>query len=238
MRLSKSVLLQGNSCPVPNRAVGQTGWMDRRRLVIGQILVLLISGSCVWLGFWQLRRLDERQQSNAQIEAALKQPVLQAPEGGFAYRRARLTGRYDTQQFKIDSRSFSGRAGFNVVTPLVYARDKAILVDRGWVPLGTDAPQAPTGEVTVTGVLMESERPAPLTPKNSTLRINIVRIGKGLDYPVQSLYLKATDDEATGFPRPIPMTKRDEGAHFSYAIQWFSFAVLAWVVWILRLRKR
>ena len=69
-------------------------------------------------------------------------------------RRARSTR---ARQILIDNKVHDGRAGYHVVTPLVLADGRAVLVDRGWVAAGRDARAScrrsppPAGTVTVRG---------------------------------------------------------------------------------------
>lgn len=86
------------------------------------------------------------------------------------WRTVTATGEYDTtHEFVVRQRYDSGGSspGFFVVTPLRLADGQGeVLINRGWVPLGTDAtsypsvPPAPHGQVTVTGRLRADETTA------------------------------------------------------------------------------
>ena len=61
-----------------------------------------------------------------------------------------------SQQVLIRNRSYQGQPGFHVVTPLQLADGRALLVNRGWIPLTEDGstptpPAPPSGPVVVTG---------------------------------------------------------------------------------------
>ena len=111
---------------------------------------------CVRLGLWQLDRLEGRRAFNdryaAGLEAApLPLESLLAEGGALAYRRAVATGRFDTdREVILYGRSLDGRSGNHVLTPLVLADGRAIIVDRGWVPFEMDDPPVaatpPTGD--------------------------------------------------------------------------------------------
>ena len=63
----------------------------------------------------------------------------------------------------IRNRSYQGQPGFHVVTPLKLADGRALLVNRGWIPLTEDGstptpPAPPSGQVVVTGRAHESQR--------------------------------------------------------------------------------
>src|SRR5262245_22424366 len=94
------------------------------------------------LGIWQLDRLAQRRALNARIDsrmAAPAMPLTGAPVDPDAldYRRVELRGVYDpSQEIMLRNRSLDGVPGGHLITPLrLNGSDKAVLVDRGWVPL-------------------------------------------------------------------------------------------------------
>ena len=103
----------------------------RRKWVILTVLVALAVVGMVWAGFWQLRRLHERQSLNATVRArteAAASPAEQwlSPDQSFGdakrdaeWRVLQATGTYDTaNQVLVRNRSFDGAPGYHVVTPL------------------------------------------------------------------------------------------------------------------------
>ena len=150
----------------------------RPRWLIGTVTVVLAAVVMVNLGFWQIRRLQQRIERNHAIEARIHAPAqplakilarydigagLTAPNAG-AYRHVRVSGTYDAAgEVLLRSRSEGGHPGFHVLTPLKLADGKALLVDRGWVPFTDNEPPIPAaappaGTVTLTGLL---RRPDP-----------------------------------------------------------------------------
>ena len=127
------------------------------------IFVIVLGVAFVNLGQWQLRRLDERQHTNATVIAHRDAPVkpfaqaFTAPiADGDQWQRVEATGTYDAEHTVIIRyRNLAGATGVEVVTPLRTA-DRTVLVDRGFVAAGAggEAPSvapAPTGQVTVIG---------------------------------------------------------------------------------------
>ena len=105
-------------------------------IIYALVLTLLLN-----LGFWQLRRGEEKQalitqQAQQRLADAL---VLTAttPENtdDLRYRKVITTGHYDTEhQFLVDNQILNGKAGYFVLTPFILNEGKkAILVNRGWV---------------------------------------------------------------------------------------------------------
>ena len=50
------------------------------RWVLSHLLVVLLAVTMVNLGFWQLRRLDEKRERNALVEARRDEPVVPVEE--------------------------------------------------------------------------------------------------------------------------------------------------------------
>lgn len=217
--------------------------------IAGFLIVALTVVLFVNLGLWQVRRLDERKTLNATIEAQIVQdPVdlgLLVAEAGLdpdtlEYRRVSVSGTYDVDgEILLQARTLNSQSGHNVVTPLAW-EDGAIAVNRGWVPIDSVGPPVPDArpsslDVTVIGILRRSEGRGPTgvtDPDGSYAKIG--RIDLDLLAPqwgpsLFPLYLQLeTQDPPLGeYPIPLPPPEISEGAHLSYAIQWFVFATIA-----------
>lgn len=226
-----------------------------RRLAVHVLVGLFVLG-CVGAGTWQLSRWGDRRAHNAILLERGSAPPLDGLDVSgeeAAYRRVRAVGRYDTANEVIArNRSLNGISGHHVVTPLVLADGRALIVDRGWVPIDLrDPPIAeaapPAGEVVVEGVLVPSQtrgRFGPRDPAEGRLedmaRVDVPRLAQQLPYDVEPLYVQlAEQSPAPGeFPIPAPMEPLGEGPHLSYAIQWFLFAAAASVTYAAVLRRR
>lgn len=219
------------------------------RWIVAALAVIALAGVCVQLGRWQLHRLDERKARNTVTRTNLAAPAapidqILGPPGvvgdQHAWRTVVLSGRYDaSKQVVLKYRNVSDKPGFEIVTPLVLADGKAVLVDRGFLArqsselMPLHVPAVPTGEVTVTGRLQRSERGGHTnggTPDDGTARlINGPDYAKVLGLNLYDGYVTVTkqepaNDSAFGsFPGP----EIDDGPHFFYALQWFFFALLA-----------
>ena len=223
-------------------------WSKRLAKLLAVASVVAIT--CVALGIWQIARLHQKQQFNAAVRAGLAAPPASIatllPDGvdpdAVRYRQARATGTYDTDHgFVLYGRTQDGQAGNHLLTPLLMGDGRAILVDRGWVPLEIDQPTAPeaappSGEVNVEGVLFSSEGDPPGAvgpggPVETTLsRVDLETIQAQLPYAIAPSYLvlqRQTPAQPDGLPEPSPLPELSEGPHLSYAIQWFTFAVIA-----------
>jgi cytochrome oxidase assembly protein ShyY1 len=227
------------------------GSRSRRLAVV--VIAVVVAATCVNLGLWQLRRLDERRALNAEIlHRRSASPLSIGDVAGSAaaepYRRATARGRYDVEhEVLVYGRSLDGEAGHHVVTPLLLPDGGAVLVVRGWVPFAMQAAPVraaapPANEVRVGGFLAPDEGDGSVAPDaDGVVRLLDVRgIASSLPYDVFPLPLQLADQtpvQPGSLPIPVPLPALSEGPHLSYAIQWFSFAVVALVGAVILLRR-
>ena len=214
------------------------------------------------LGFWQLDRLEQRRAFNAGRRAALAAPPVQlvgdALPGTPSELRDRVAvahGQLDyARQVAVRNQSYQGQPGFHLVTPLrISGSDKGVLVNRGWIPPGKADPSQwraldERQKFPLSGVLQPTRRrpdgTVSETPEDATAgwyRLDIEAIGRTLPYelvPVVLQLLPAEDYNPEQLPRRIEHDITfTEGNHFSYALQWFSFAAIAAIVYVSVARR-
>jgi surfeit locus 1 family protein len=145
-----------------------------------------------------------------------------------------VTGAPDTaNEFTILGRSRNGSPGVWLVTPMRESDGTpAVLVLRGWVY----APDAATIDL-----LRWRERrteyhgytqrlgAGPASIKGRALRaLDSSGVDSLLAYPFSTLFIVAQDSGSIdSTPARLPMPVLDDGPHLSYAVQWFSFALIA-----------
>ena len=226
------------------------------RWIAFHLLVLVGVVVMVNLAFWQLRRLDERREFNALVEARYDTaPVdidtLLAEAGddldGVEWRPVALHGDFvDDGDVRVVNRSQHGRAGDNLVSPFRLDDGRIVLVNRGFVPLGIeDVAPEPTGEITVVGRVHPSEdrRRGQLSdPDEGVLtevqRVDLARLAPQLpEGELIPLYVDLSEPATNGYPEPVVAPELTEKNHLSYAGQWFIFAACAVVGWVLAVRK-
>ncbi|HEY8546861.1 MAG TPA: SURF1 family protein [Acidimicrobiales bacterium] len=227
----------------------------RPRWILSHLLVVLLVVVMVNLGFWQLRRLDDRRAENALIEARQSRPAValdevldaDASDAEVAELRARpvtVAGRYDEAAgVTVHNRTQDGSTGAWVVTPLVLAGGDRVPVVRGFVGLDGDGepldPPAPEGEVRVTGAVMDPRL------QDRTVRKDLEDLLAEPD-TVPVLVRAETSDPAEPAADaedpgeailPLPPPELTERNHLSYAVQWFIFSTIAVVGYPLVLRR-
>jgi cytochrome oxidase assembly protein ShyY1 len=226
---------------------------SRSRRVAVVVIAVLVAATCVNLGLWQLRRLDARRALNADIldrRSALPLSIEDMVGNAAAepYRPASARGRYDVEhEVLVYGRSLDGEAGHHVVTPLLLPGGGAILVVRGWVPFAMQAAPVraaapPANEVRVEGFLAPDEGDGSVAPDaDGVVRVLDVRgIASSLPYDIYPLPLQLaeqTPPQPGSLPIPLPLPALSEGPHLSYAIQWFSFALVALAGAVILLRR-
>ncbi len=229
---------------------------SRSRRVAVVVIAVLVAATCVNLGLWQLRRLDERRALNAEIlDRRSASPLSIMDVAGSAaaepYRPATARGRYDVEhEVLVFGRSLDGEAGHHVVTPLLLSGGGAVLVIRGWVPFAMQAAPVraaapPANEVRVEGFLAPDEGDGTVAPDaDGIVRVlDVEGIASSLPYDVFPLPLQLaeqTPPQPGSLPIPVPLPELSEGPHLSYAIQWFSFALVALIggaILVLRDRR-
>ena len=226
-------------------------WLAIHLLAVLALAVMV--GACIW----QIDRLHTKQARNRLLDARGEEPVaalesLLRPTdpgdavGPVAYRVVQATGTYSPgDEVFVRNRSLDGAPGAWVLTPLVTADGTAVVVNRGWVPSSSTSPQlpagaeAPTGEVTVTGLLMPSQHRGIIGPRDAAegrlpvlARADLDRLQQQVTddlYPAYVQLLSSTTDALGAFPRPVPAPEQSEGPHRGYAGQWALFALI-WVI--------
>lgn len=207
--------------------------------IAGHLLALTLFVVFVSCGFWQLRRLDERKETNALVEARAQltpEPVGDLIDPGddaddLRFRAVEATGTYGATVTVRSSQS--GGSGGRVFSVLELPGGEAVVVLRGFAGLGRGGelpePPPPTGEVTVSGIAFPRGRLESIT--RQTLD----------DLPDQDhllpvvLQVTTTDDAALA---PLPPPELGNGPHLGYAVQWFLFAAVGAVGYPLLLRRQ
>jgi surfeit locus 1 family protein len=232
------------------------------RGALAAIFILAMCAMCVRLGFWQLDRLEQLRARNAAIRANTAQPPLVLDSAALAgdpqayqWRRAQAAGRYHhAGDMVVRGRSRQGRPGVHLVSPLVLADGRVVMVNRGWVP-SPDGSTADVralrtaGPVRVSGALLplttQPDRGLPIAGRagadTTWRRVDLAAARERSPGPVLPLVLQqlpgGPGTESPPVPEPLP--ELSEGNHLSYAVQWFSFAAIGAVgLAILLLRRR
>ena len=214
-----------------------------RRVVVFCCFAVAAAALFVRMGLWQVQRLRERQAWNATfLHARQSDPVpvnrLPSDTGLAHYRAATVEGRPDYEhELILSNRTRRGSPGVEILTPVrLSGSNTAVLVNRGWVysPDGAsvNAPRWREGDAKrFTGyvelVHPDSAVTSAASPR-TVRRVSRADIAAKIPYPVAPFYLVAIGDTADlSHPARKDLPVLDDGPHRGYALQWFSFAVIA-----------
>lgn len=214
---------------------------------------MVVLGLFVSLGLWQLRRADEKKALIAARELRSQDEPLRltgtetCPDE-LRYRRVQVTGDYDADhQFLLDNQVHDQQPGYHVLTPLrIAGGSRAVLVNRGWVPLGVNRAELPdirirNRHVQVSGLadhfpevglrLKGAEIPGPGWP--SVVQVpEPERLAERLGYPVLPYQVLLDSSEKEGYVRVWRETRLAPEKNQGYALQWFLFAAVAAILYI------
>lgn len=222
------------------------------------LITLMLFGVLLSLGFWQLDRADQKRALLKDYRTGSETALLELDArlksaAGLDYQLAGASGYYDGgHQFLLDNQIHQGVAGYQVLTPLkLRGAEVAVLVNRGWVPLGTSRqvlpPVAVAGdERKVTGRI---KRPAlggfKLGEEQIRRRwpyriqhVDLDKLAGELGYPLLPVVLLLDPQQPDGFVRDWHPLYFGPERNVGYAVQWFTMAAVLIVIFLaVNLRK-
>lgn len=204
--------------------------MTRRIPILATLLVALAVATMIALGFWQIGRAYERDAGKAQMVAHSRLPVTEYPYGD-ADREDLLFRRLSATCDAVQSWETRGGEGVNgqngwrhIATCLSRAHGATFQADMG-ISTAPDAQPAWTG-----GPVVGHAVHAPDTRGivDSALRKKVAR----------PLMIVAETPAPGLAPSKQPDPTQEANSSWSYAGQWFLFAITALVIYALALRRR
>lgn len=232
-----------------------------RRFAPTWLMTLLTIALClvfIRLGDWQWDRGVRRQAEwDAFARGADAPMTLGAQRLGSLprFKRISVPGTWDVErQFLIDNRSHGGLPGYEVLTPLRLSDGRVLLVDRGWVPftgsrahlpvisLGRTAPVSLTGRLdNVPAGGLALGHAAPTTdstwPKVTGFP-TLAELSAALGEKVEPWMLLLDPASPDGYVRDWQPPGLSPLRHWSYAIQWWGFAVTLVIIWGIMSSRR
>lgn len=214
------------------------------------VLAVIFAMACVFLGRWQMdRRAETLAEINRVVTNYSATPVpyteikdqFDALDPEREWTQVELRGSYDLDgQRVVRNRPLNGQPGYDVVVPLRLTTGEAVVIDRGWLPIGNNTPgrpdvipTPPSGEVTVVARLKPAEPKLDRGAVDGQLAsIDLAGFASELPYAIATgAYGQlATENPAVQpMPTPFPKPATEEGTHLSYSLQWFAFGVLMFI---------
>lgn len=200
--------------------------------IVPTIIVGLAAALMVTLGIWQLDRLAWKQALIARYSANLDKPVIAfsraVEDEALLYRRATATCGPPIAWQRRGGRSAAGTSGYRLIAECGTGSGDAaakLLVDMGVTGDPTYQPEWPGG--VVTGTIVS-------TPGDSPAILSLFGGGEPASRPMLVAEAPAPGLEPSARPDPRDMPNN----HLAYAVQWFVFAGIAVVIYLLALRRR
>lgn len=208
----------------------------------------------VMLGFWQIDRAHQKQilqdsyAHRSELPAISLEKVLREPPlEKWRYHRIQLEGYYDNQHLiLVDNKTFQHHVGYHVLSPLLLSNQNVVLVNRGWVPMGSrnHLPKiAPIqGKQVVLGVIeIPNLKPFLLShkPENDhwpqrVEAIELKELAKNFDKTLYPFIVLLSPNKTDGFIRDWhPVMTIPVSRHYGYAVQWFSLALTLLIIFIV-----
>jgi surfeit locus 1 family protein len=232
-----------------------------RRFAPSWLMTLLTIALClafIRLGQWQWDRGMHRQAEWDAFSRGADAPLAlgaQTLRSLARFQRISVPGSWDADhQFLIDNRSHGGLPGYEVLTPLKLPDGRVLLVDRGWVPFTGSRARLPpitinrTTPVSLTGRLdnlpvggLALGHAAPsgdaLWPKVTSFP-TLAELSTALGRKVEPWMLLLDPAGPDGYVRDWQPPGLSPLRHWSYAIQWWGFAVTLVIIWGIMSARR
>ncbi|TDY04091.1 SURF1 family protein [Thiohalophilus thiocyanatoxydans] len=216
------------------------------------VATLILLPVLLWLGFWQLDRAQEKREIEQRYTEQQSRPAVGLnrldPADKIEYRRVTVRGHFaDERQILLDNQIHQGQAGYHILTPLqIEDSHRYILVNRGWVNGSMQRSKlpevnTPDDAVALTGRL---KMPAGIGIKLGDQSytdtdwprvvqwLDIQELEKETGYELYPYILQLDEDQPHGFVREWKIVSSSPEQSTSYAVQWFTLALVLVLIFI------
>ena len=213
------------------------------------VILLILIGILIGLGFWQLQRANEKQllmdQQTDQLSRAPVQLLLDDDRlSELHFQLVNIRGNFDCEhQILLDNKILRGKPGFHVITAFRSSiASKSILVNRGWIPMHANRQpdlqyqNCPDQVFQLQGVInnfpslgYRFSGSTDSTTENwpmILLELDAEKLSSALNYSIVEYLLLMDPKLNGGFVRNwsfVPNILPEK--HVAYAVQWFGLAI-------------
>jgi len=202
----------------------------RRLPIVATLVVLLAVGTMIGLGVWQLHRAEWKEALLYRYHAAeggsvLKGLPAEVSIDRISFRRAEIACTVTTPATQLGGASAAGESGFRNIFGCRLADGRTLMADLGWHGVMA-RPALPAIDQRITGT-------GRLIPDDILARRVI---GEGGHFvPLLFVLERGTAGLQPSVPPSVDTIPNN---HRSYAVQWFLFAGVALIIFVLAVRRR
>jgi surfeit locus 1 family protein len=213
-----------------------------RPLVGFTLLCLPMFLGLIGLGVWQLERLQWKlgliaEMTRNMAAAPISLDAALALGGRAQYHAVSLSGEFENaKEVYLFTTGPNGVPVYHVLTPLVLSDGRAILIDRGFVPIGLRDPVSrpdsePAGQVQVLGIWRTPDKPGPFTPAPDLKHrvwfardLSGIAKAENLDFTAPVVLEAKPSSNGAPWPRGGQTRIDLPNDHLQYALTWFLLA--------------
>lgn len=203
----------------------------------------------IWLGVWQLQRMDWKERMLAGIQAQIDAPAVplpQNPDISMKYQPVTVSGTTTGEEIDLLSHTKEQGGGYQIVSAFLTDDGRRIMVDRGFVPQELRRVKRPATRLEIRGNLhwpdeKSSSTPEPNLQENIWFARDVPAMAAALGTEPVLVVASFVEGDAQGV-EPIPVAIEGiPNNHLSYAAQWFMIAAVwagmtAALIWRIRQR--
>lgn len=222
------------------------------------VITLAVIGVLCKLGFWQLSRADEKRIIQSTYAVASKTPITSISKLHELWSQKKalsnqveLTGKLNSKTYwLLDNAVYKGKVGYDVVTLLAH-EDYVVLVNLGWVQAPVSRAELPkvnipTDPIVVRGLTKSiTDKPFRLKevaretswPKRVQI-LDVDALTQDIGQALMPIVVYADNLKEQGFEYHYKVINMGPEKHHAYAVQWFSLAFAAGIIFIFANWKR
>ncbi len=223
------------------------------------MLILTIFGVTLFvsLGFWQMRRGEEKRQMLVSFADKERMPAIFWQQKDFEppsqYQKLRVQGHFLSKIFLLDNQYRNHKFGYDVIQALLLENGRIVLVDRGWIASSNRGKgllylenYISSNVTEITGMAyFPSKKGFVLGTPFEEISKNIViietqdpiLISKLLHKSVYPFIIRESENPSGPFLQQWPVVSMPPERHYAYALQWFGLALVTIIIFI-SLKKR
>lgn len=221
-----------------------------RKIIFPLILGISGIGVLLYLGTWQLQRLEWKEGVLAEIDGRMSAAPVAIPavpvETEDEYLAVQLSGKLTEEELHVLTSGTAAGTGYRVIKGIATDAGRTILLDLGLLPLDQKNTLGDSSTVGVVGNLIwpddvNDSTPVPDLEKNIWFGRDVTDMSDALGtepFMVVVREMTPPDPRLTLLPVDSSTIKND---HFEYAVTWFLLAVV-WAAmtlyWILRTTRQ